>query len=208
LANGPVPRDQIIEALWPDTEGGKGQSALHTTVHRVRRTLFSDCLERRGDLWSVATSVKIWTDDREFESMAARLRVRTSTDLTPEDVETAKAAVRLYGGPYLPTLDVSWSDNRRRRLEGQYLRLLRALIDNARDDKRYDEAIGYAELYLQTDADDEVIHEALMRSHALQGNRSAALRHYHRYAQQIRDELAAQPSRRLRLLSEQIARES
>jgi ATP/maltotriose-dependent transcriptional regulator MalT/DNA-binding SARP family transcriptional activator len=208
LANGPVPRDQVIEALWPDNEGGKGQSALHTTVHRVRRTLFTDCLERRGELWSVATSARIWTADREFEAMATRLRLRTSADLTPEDVETAKAAVRLYNGPYLPTLDVSWSDNRRRRLEGQYLRLLRALIENARDDKRYEEAIGYAELYLQIDADDEVIHEALMRSHALQGNRSAALRHYHRYAQQIRDELAAQPSRRLRLLSEQIARES
>jgi ATP/maltotriose-dependent transcriptional regulator MalT/DNA-binding SARP family transcriptional activator len=206
LAFGPAPREQIIEALWPDNEGGKGQSALHTTVHRVRRTLFAECVERRGELWSISTSVKIWTDDREFEQTAARLRSRS--DLSTTEREDAAGAIRLYGGPYLPTMDVNWSDQRRHRLESLYLRLLRNLIDNARDDKRYEEAIAYAELYLQTDPDDEVIHESLMRSHALQGNRAAALRHYQRYAQQIRDELAAQPSRRLRLLSEQIARES
>jgi ATP/maltotriose-dependent transcriptional regulator MalT/DNA-binding SARP family transcriptional activator len=206
LAYGPTPRDQIIEALWPENEGGKGQSALHTTVHRVRRTLFAECVERRGELWSISTSVKIWTDDREFEQTAARLRSRS--DFSTADREDAAAAVRLYGGHYLPTMDVNWSDQRRRRLESLYLRLLRNLIDNARDDKHYEEAIAYAELYLQTDPDDEVIHESLMRSHALQGNRAAALRHYQRYAQQIREELAAQPSRRLRLLSEQIARES
>ncbi len=207
LANGPVPRDQMTEALWPENEGGKGQGALHTTVHRVRRTLYPDCLERRGELWSVATSAKLWTDDREFEQTAVRLRARTGSDMTPEDLAAASAAIRLYQGPYLQSMDVGWSDSRRRRLESLYLRLLRTVIENARDDKRFDEAITLAELYLQSDPDDEVIHEILMRSYASLGNRSAALRHYHHYAQQIRDELAAQPSRRLRLLSEQIARE-
>src|SRR5439155_10320549 len=44
LAHGPVPREQMAEALWPESEPGRGLSSLHTTVHRVRRTLFPDCL--------------------------------------------------------------------------------------------------------------------------------------------------------------------
>jgi DNA-binding SARP family transcriptional activator len=93
-------------------------------------------------------------------------------------------------------------------LEGADRRLLRRLLAQARATNHSEDVIGYADRYLRTDPDDEVIHEALMRSHVLLGNRTAALRHFQRYAEQLRQDLATQPSRRLRLLSEQIARES
>jgi DNA-binding SARP family transcriptional activator len=84
---------------------------------------------------------------------------------------------------------------------------LRTLVDHARETKRFEDMVSYAELFLQTDPDDEAINEAIMRGYTQLGNRSAALRHYHKYAQQLRDELATQPSRRLRSLVEQIARD-
>jgi ATP/maltotriose-dependent transcriptional regulator MalT/two-component SAPR family response regulator len=207
LANGPLPREQVIEALWPDTEPGRGMSALHTTVHRVRKTLFADALERRGDLWGVASGFKLWTEDRAFEEAVLAIRAGAPRSLSPDQLAAADAAIRLYHGPYVLGLDAAWTEPRRRRLESLYLRLVRALVDQAREERRYQDAIVYAELYLQSDPDDEAVNEALMRSHAHLGNRLAALRHYQRYAQQLRDELATQPSRRLRQLSEQIARE-
>jgi LuxR family maltose regulon positive regulatory protein len=207
LSHGPVSRDQIIEALWPDSEAAKGQGALYTTVHRVRRALDPDCLERRGDLWNVAPGLRIWTDDQEFEEIAIQFRVTKLEDLTAENLSAAAAAVKLYQGPYLRSLDFSWVDGRRRRLELLYLRLLRTLIDRARESRNFEEVVNYAEVFLQTDPDDEAINEALMRGHAQLGNRSAAVRHYHQYAQQLKVELNTQPSRRLRSLVEQIARD-
>jgi DNA-binding SARP family transcriptional activator len=85
------------------------------------------------------------------------------------------------------------------------LHVLRDLIEQARTAGQHERVIGYAERFLQTEPDDEGVHEALMRSFAALGNRPAAIRHYQHYAQQLYEELRAQPPRRLRLLSEQIA---
>jgi LuxR family maltose regulon positive regulatory protein len=207
LAEGPAAREHVVDVLWPDAEAGKGAQVFHTTVHRLRRTLFANCVERQGDLWNIAGSVQVWSDDQEFERLAQAVS-RGGDDPANEDRWTAAAqAVSLYRGPYLPSLDTEWAGARRRRLQSGYLRLLRDLIDHARALGQHDEVVGYAQLYLQTDPDEESIHEALMRSLAHQGNRPAALRHYHRYVRQLREELEAQPSRRLRLLSEQLAKE-
>ena len=207
LSHGPVSRDQIIEALWPESDSTRGQGALYTTVHRVRRAIGPDCLERRGDLWNVAPGLRAWSDDREFEEVAIQLRATKPDDLGPETLSAAANAVRLYQGSYLRTLDFSWADGRRRRLELLYLRLLRMLIDRARESGNFEEVVNYAETFLQTDPDDEAINEALMRGYAHQGNRSAAVKHYQQYAEQLRTELNTQPSRRLRSLLDEIARD-
>ena len=81
------------------------------------------------------------------------------------------------------------------------------LIDRAREAGNFEEVVNYAETFLLTDPDDEAIHEALMRGYAHQGNRSAAVKHYQQYAEQLRTELNTQPSRRLRSLLDEIARD-
>ena len=116
-------------------------------------------------------------------------------------------ALDLYRGPYLAPLDADWCALRRRRLQSLYLRVLHDQIDQAWATGQPELAISYAERFLRTEPDDETVHEALMRGYAALGNRPAALRHYQRYAQQLQDELQAQPPRRLRLLSEQIAQD-
>ncbi|HEY8954072.1 MAG TPA: BTAD domain-containing putative transcriptional regulator, partial [Candidatus Dormibacteraeota bacterium] len=207
LAHGPVPRNQVIEALWPDSQLAKGLSALHTTLHRLRRTLFVGCVERQGELYGISPSANVWSDDRDFERAAIVLRRLETVELSEEQITTAAKAVNLYRGPYLESIDAAWCDTRRQGLQVLYLRLLRSLVEQAHLAQHFEQAISFAELFLQTEPDDEGIHELIMRSHALGGNRSAALRHYQRYAQQLRDELATQPSRRLRSLVDQISRE-
>jgi ATP/maltotriose-dependent transcriptional regulator MalT/DNA-binding SARP family transcriptional activator len=207
LAEGPAPRSQIIEALWPDSEANRGVSTFHTTLHRLRRALFLDCVERDGELYRVSNKVQVWSDDREFEAQALAFRRPHPAELSEEQLQRAVAAVDLYRGPYLAKFDVLWSDGRRNHLATLYLRVLRTLAEQARRTGRNEEAITFAERYLQTQPDDDSVHELIMRCHVDLGNRPAALRHYRRYAEQLREELATQPSRRLRQLSEQIARE-
>ncbi len=206
LAEGPVPRDQAIEALWPEVDSARGLSAFHVTVHRLRRALFPGCVERRGSRWGIPPELSLWSDDREFERLATTV-IRPGSDGRAEDwLASAARAVDLYAGPYLPGLEAEWCYRRRRRLEALYLRLLQSLVERACRDGQHEQAIRYAELYLETDPDNEAVHEAVMRSYVQVGNRAAALRHFQRYAEQLRDELQAEPSARLRLLSEQLAR--
>jgi DNA-binding SARP family transcriptional activator len=152
----------------------------------------------------VSPDVLCWADDLEFEQLADRTRA-PRLDAYAEGRAAADRALDLYRGAYLPKVDADWCATRRRHLQTRYLRVLRDLIETVQAAGQHEAVIAYAERFLRTDPDDEAMNEALMRSQAELGNRPAAIRHYQRYAQHLHDELQAQPSRRLRLLSEQIA---
>jgi len=205
LTAGPTPRDQIVEALWSDSD--IDPSVFHTTVHRLRRALFPDCVERQGSLWRISASLAVCSEERTFEDEALRVRQLVQSDTSEENLAALLRAVSLYRGRYLDGLDADWLLPSRRRLEGIYLRLLRDSIDRLRAVKRHTDAIAQAETFLQISPDDEGIHEAILRSYVSLGNRAAAVRHYQNYAQQLRDELATEPSRRLRFLYEQLTKE-
>jgi LuxR family transcriptional regulator, maltose regulon positive regulatory protein len=206
LAQGPASNEQIIEALWPELSPPRASNAFHQSVYRVRRALGQESVVRQENLWRVSPGLHCWVADVEFE----RLANRASSGGAEPDAgarEAADHALELYRGPYLGPLDADWCALRRRRLQSLYLRILHDLIDQAWATGRHELAIAHAERFLRTEPDDETVHEALMRGYAALGNRPAALRHYQRYAQQLHDELQAQPPRRLRLLSEQIAQD-
>ncbi|HEX5416572.1 MAG TPA: tetratricopeptide repeat protein [Chloroflexota bacterium] len=206
LTVGPTTRDQIGEAIWPDVD--IDPSVFHTTVHRLRRALFPECVERHGSLWRVNASLAVCMEDRIFEDEAMRVRQLNQNEASEENLATLLRATSLYRGRYLDGLDADWISPTRRRLEGLYLRLLRDGIEGLRSVKRHADAIAQAEVFLQITPDDEGIHEAILRSYVSLGNRAAAVRHYQRYAKQLRDELAAEPSRRLRFLYEQLTKEN
>jgi ATP/maltotriose-dependent transcriptional regulator MalT/two-component SAPR family response regulator len=205
LTVGQAPRDQIVDALWPDAD--IDPSVFHTTVHRLRRTLFSECVERQGSLWRINPSVTVSSEGRVFEDEAMRARQLIQSETSEEILAALQHAVSLYRGRYLDGLDADWLLPTRRRLEGLYLRLMRDFIEQLRAAKRHADAIAQAETFLQISPDDEGIHEAILRSYVSLGNRAAAVRHYQRYAQQLRDELVTEPSRRLRFLYEQLTKE-
>ena len=209
LTIGPTPRDQIVDALWPEAD--IDPSVFHTTVHRLRRALFPDCVERQGSLWRISAQLTISTEDRIFEDEAQRVRQLLQNEAqngtADENLDALLHAVSLYRGRYLDGLDADWLLPARRRLEGLYLRLLRDTIDQLRAVKRHADAIAHAETFLQISPDDERIHEVVLRSFVFLGNRAAAVRHYQQYAQQLREELATEPSRRLRFLYEQLTKE-
>jgi len=206
LTTAPATRDQIVEALWPDAD--IDPSVFHTTVHRLRRALSPGCVERQGSLWRISPDFSVYSEDRVFEDEALRARQLLQAEVSEVNLTTALNAVAMYHGRYLDSLDANWVLVTRRRLEGLHLRLLWDVIDGLRALKRHADAISQCEIYLQISPDDERVHEAIMRSHVALGNRAAAKRHYQTYARQVREELGADPSRRLRFLFEQLAKDS
>lgn len=206
LAFGPAQKEQIVEAFWPDLPLETSLNTFHQTLHRLRRSLFPECVARVGQRWQVAPGVSAWCDDREFETLAGRLRSGQVQIASPEGELLVARALELYRGPYLPHLDADWVLTRRRRLETAFVRLLRTAIDAAEARGAHEELVRLTERYLEIDPDDERIHETLMRAHATGGNLHAALRHYQQYTRQLREELDAEPPARLTRLSQQLAR--
>ena len=190
-------REQVLDLLWPDDTIDDAAPKLHKAAHFARRAInVANAVVLRGDTVALSPDSPATVDLVEFEELSRRA-------LAENDPATARAAIALYAGELLPDDRYEeWAEERREQLRLRHLALLR--LD------------GRWEAVVDLDPSDEVAHVALMRRHASNGDRHAALRQFERMDRALRRELGVAPGRdavvlRDRLLAEQdvvVARES
>jgi DNA-binding SARP family transcriptional activator len=102
-----LPRERVLDALWPQLGADAGFANLHKAAHHARRALgHADGVALRGGLVLLAPDASVETDIERFEA---------SSD--PE----------LYAGELLPDDSyASWTEERREALRARYLDSLRA----------------------------------------------------------------------------------
>ena len=106
----------------------------------------------------------------------------------------AREALALYGGELLPEDRYEeWAEERREQLRLRHLDLLR--LD------------GRWETVIELDPSDELAHLALMRRHAANGDRHAALRQFERMDRTLRRELGVAPGREALALRDRLLAE-
>jgi predicted ATPase len=102
-------------------------------------------------------------------------------------------AVATYCGDLLPGHYDDWVLHERERLAHRFLEALEQLILLREQRRDYDGAIGCARRLLQHDPLHEPAYRQLMRLHALNGERAAALRVYHTCVTVLKRELGVPP---------------
>jgi DNA-binding SARP family transcriptional activator len=114
-------RDQLMEALWPDSHPEAAANSLYQAVHAARRALEPDRaraaaanLRRRGAALVLGSPGGVWTDVEAFETAAAAARLT-------HDAQVYQEAVDLYGGELLPDdHHEDWAAARREALRERY----------------------------------------------------------------------------------------
>ena len=182
---GPAPRGRAREGArprsGPATAPGAGARPPLARRHRrrggteaaqgrpLRPRVPSTCRTRSCSAATPSRSAprpRPWSTWCEFEELARRA-------LADADVVDARAALALYGGELLPDDRYEdWAEERREQLRLRHLDLLR--LD------------GRWEAVVELDPSDEVAHLALMRRHAANGDRHAALRQFERMDRALR----------------------
>lgn len=163
----PLAREEVIERLWPDRSAEKARHLLSDTLHRARTLLgdLANCVHvDRQSLRMAGVSV----DVREFELLARSTEARDW-----------QAAIALYRGDVLPSVDGEWIDERRHNLRNRYLGLLERLTGTLETKGDAHDALETALLWSRADPLNEHAHGAIMRCYAHLDQRSAALRQYH-----------------------------
>ena len=181
-----LPRDQVIEALWPDLTPEAGAANLHKAAHFARKALRSpDGIVLRDQL------VELWPS-ASFERDAPLFEARAEAALKAQDPDAAGDAVSLYGGELLPDDRYKeWTLGPRDRLRSLYLRTLRRA--------------GFWERVVAEEPTDEESHRALMRMYAAAGNRYAALMQFHTLRDALERDLALEPEPESVALFQEIA---
>jgi DNA-binding SARP family transcriptional activator/tetratricopeptide (TPR) repeat protein len=167
-------REQVIDLVWPGDTIAEAVPKLHKAAHFARRAIgVPDSVVLRGDQVVLYPGGSVTVDAVQFEDLARRA-------LAAGDAAAAREALALYGGELLPADRYEeWAETRREQLSQSHLDLLR--LD------------GRWEAVAELDPGDERAHLALMRRHAANGDRHAALRQFDRLDRALRQELGVAP---------------
>ena len=168
-------REQVMDALWPESPVGQAAPRLHKAAHYARTALgVRDSVVLSDDTVSLFPLADVVVDADQFDDAADAARATGESTL-------AAAGVDLYRGDLLPDdLYEPWAEETRERLRLRYLDLLRAL-------GRWDKVVV-------SDPADEQAHLRLAQEHMHRGDRRAALLQLDRMETVLRRELGVGPS--------------
>jgi DNA-binding SARP family transcriptional activator len=196
-----VPRDELLEALWPGLSPDSAALALNTTFSDLRRILEpylgkgqpSRYLLRDEETLALNPAAETWYDVAAFEQA-----VRAGG-------QAARQALELYRSDFLPEEPyVDWVLRERERLRGLYLNTLMAWLEEQVQAGAWREGVELARRILDLEPWLEEVWRALMTCLARLGRRSEALQAYQACARALRDELDAAPSAETQILYEEL----
>jgi predicted ATPase/DNA-binding SARP family transcriptional activator len=204
-----LPRDRVLDLLWPETEPKRATNALYVALHGLRRVLepnldtgrSSAYIESGPEVIGLRDGANISLDIDAFE---AGLASAASTSGKERRVHLRKA-LALYNGDLLlnePYAD--WAAAPRERLRRRYRRAVLDLADLDVKASEPEAVVPLLEQLLDVERTDEVTLRTLMRTLAAAGEPDEAIGWFHRGIAALRDELGVEPEDTTRELADEI----
>lgn len=197
-----VPREVLMELLWPESSLEVAQRNLNMAISTLRRTL--EPAMRRGQssyLLSIKDAFQLdlgpggWTDVEVFRRTTTAAReARECGDLDVCFV-ALREAIDLYRGPLLPEESRDdWCAEERKRLAAEYGQLLVDLSTELLRRGEFAEAISVLDKAILLDPANEQLCRKQMQLHAQTGNRVGVEEAYRRCRDYLRQTYDARPS--------------
>lgn len=201
-------QEELIEALWGDSEVVDPVGALKTILHRARALLedmgFPDgkqiLLYRRGR-YSWSSDLEFHMDTEELDRLYARFATAPADSL-PEVL----AFLPQYDGDFLPNTEETWALSLRTFYHTRYLQISLGAANLLRAQGRFGEAIGLCRTATTLDPYDERCQLLLIRLLYDSGAAQAALRHYSTVSELYMDQLGVSPSPEMLALYQDISK--
>lgn len=194
----PVRIDSLLDKLWPDVEESKGRASLRTAASQLRRTLRSDCIERRmGGL--VLTGA--WVDVAAFRDLAVEARACHRSGDHAKVVCLTRQAEAMYLGDFeAHDGDSDWAVESRESMAAMRVALLTDAVESAVELRWLRDAVDLATLVIDADPYSDRGHRGLMGAYAGLGETDHALRVYADFRTLLDDDLGISPSAQTRAL--------
>src|SRR5687768_6398341 len=193
-----LPRDRVLELLWPEASPATAANALYLALVVLRRTLepgltrarSSAYLEIGGEIVALRSEVAPWVDADDFEALLNRAEKASPL----ERIALLQDSLALYGGDLLadePYID--WPIARREHLRRERRRAALELAKLEMDRGQPLAAVTPLETLIATDPTDEEACRALIRALAAAGQRDEARLAYEQCRHALQEELGVEP---------------
>jgi len=194
-------RDVIANLLWPDLDRDHARSALRSALHTLTAVVPTEWIQSDRHALALKSDV-LWVDVKAF---IALLGTHKAHGHGPDIVCDAcipryQEAIALYTADFLGGFGLpdsveyeDWQRAQQEWLSREFANLHRLLSDYYAQTQSYDQAIKYAQAWLEVDVLHEPAHRQLMSLYAASGQRAKALRQYQQCVQILDDELVTLP---------------
>lgn len=185
--------------LWPELDEIQARKQLRNTLWRIHKVLDDgagmpeSCLEADRELVGFRLRDGVWLDVAEFEECLGQGRGSDALPLSDAWCRRLERAVEIYQGDLLEGCYEEWCLGERERLRGRFLEAAGALMLERERRGQWEAAIDLAHRALAVDPLLESVHQCVMRCHAAQGNRAAALQQFTACARYLEEELDVEP---------------
>ncbi len=186
-----VPKSQLGELLWPDTEADKAHHALDNLIYRLRKLLGNDSLMLSASLISLNATL-CWIDTWALEALAED----RATGSGPH--HTAHLVQNLYGGSFLIGEESYWALPARERLRALFILLVTQMTDRLIEERERVAAVELLEWAIGREPLSESLYLLLMQCNADDGRPVDASRVYQRCRQAMALHLGVEPGEAIR----------
>ncbi|MEN6321235.1 MAG: BTAD domain-containing putative transcriptional regulator [Syntrophaceae bacterium] len=196
-----VPKDQIIETLWPEITPESGERNFKITLHRLRKAMEPTMDKTFGSSYVHLKANSIYLDGElckidldDFLSFYDRGEKKEREGNIEEALILYRSAIDLYNGDFLSEERyVPWVDIKREELQKSYIDLLYKVADI--QDKRGTSkvAINCYKKIIQIDPLSEQAYQRLMTIYSNRRMRTEALKVYEDCRKTLREGLDTEP---------------
>jgi DNA-binding SARP family transcriptional activator len=185
-------RSRLAFELWPDSAERQARTNLRKLLHDFRHSL-----PDIGEFVEIDNETVRWIPTGPTEVDVLRFR----DAMAAGDFELA---ARLYSGDLLPACYDDWVLDERAKLRAEAYGALVRLTEEAAGRDNHKATIRHAQRIIDLEPTDEAAVRIQMEAHLALGDRAAALRCYHRYAEVLERDLAVAPGEAIGAIYQQL----
>ena len=198
----PQSNEEILDALWPEASTDLSDSALKTSIYRLRQAVFYECVSAHDAGYQINPGVSIQFDIEDFQR---HLTLATGEKQGKEDrQEHLQKAIELYDGPFLNGFYSEWCQRLRTDLELKYHTALMNLAEYHTAMSKFLESADLLGKVVESDPYHEEAQFRLIDSYIEANEPLVALQHLRKYIKVCREELGVQLPPRFTLCHDKI----
>lgn len=195
-----APREEIIDAIWPEASRGVIERNFHPTISLLRRGLEPSARSRgsvirqQHGVYALDSRCDWQIDILTFEELFEAGRRLLDEGRRQQAARRWEGAWKLYRGIFFRGHDDPWILTRRERFQRMYVELLSDLGDVLLEIGSLTRAEDAYRSLLLEDPLQESVYVALMRVYSKRSRRDLVQRQYEHMCRILRQELGVEPS--------------
>jgi DNA-binding SARP family transcriptional activator len=206
-----VPRDELLDVLWPEGPPPAHAVALSAVVSKLRALLVEAAVDRHAisaadGCYRIELPAATWIDAEAAHEAVHEAEAALRSVRYPAAYGPAAVAAAILRRPFLPGAEGDWVERRREALRQLLVRALDVLTEIHAENREPALALRAAEQAVSLEPFRESGYRRLMRLHQRAGDRAEARRVYERCRRLLADELGLAPAPETVMLMEEIGR--